>query len=54
MKTVEAVLPSVPKHKPNIDLFFKLVKCSFLIGPLVPLHERRLLHAAWSVFCGAL
>lgn len=46
MKTAEAVLPSVPKHKPNIDLFFKLVKCSVLIGPLVALHEKRLHHAA--------
>lgn len=54
MKTREAVLSSVPKHKPNIDLFFKLVKCSVLIGPLVPFNERHLLHAAWSVFCDAL
>lgn len=54
MKTAEDVLPSIPKHKPNTDLFFKLVKRSVLIGPLVPLHEKRFLRAAWSVFCGAL
>lgn len=54
MKTAETVLPSTPKHKSNIDVFFKLVKCSILIDPLIPVHERHLGHAAWGVFCGPL
>lgn len=54
MKTDEIVLPSIPKHKLNIGVFFKLVICSILIGPLVPPHERHLVRAVWSVFCGPL